>query len=159
MMTATRSSMRKPNRLDMLTAEQRNFLQTQRTATLATTGAEGAPHALPVCFLTDVGNVYIAIDQKPKSGDPRALKRLRNIAENPQVALVADRYDDADWSRLGWVMVRGRAEILEDGAEYTDAQARLTARYTQYQAMDLEGLPVIAIRIEKVTSWGALTAS
>ena len=159
MMTATRSSMRKPNRLDMLTAEQRNFLQTQRTATLATTGAEGAPHALPVCFLTDVGNVYIAIDQKPKSGDPHALKRLRNIAENPQVALVADRYDDADWSRLGWVMVRGRAEILEDGAEYTDAQARLTARYTQYQAMDLEGLPVIAIRIEKVTSWGALTAS
>ena len=159
MMTATRSSMRKPNRLDMLTAEQRNFLQAQRTATLATTGAEGAPHALPVCFLTDVGNVYIAIDQKPKSGDPRALKRLRNIAENPQVALVADRYDDADWSRLGWVMVRGRAEILEDGAEYTDAQARLTARYTQYQTMDLEGLPIIAIRIEKVTSWGALTAS
>ncbi len=158
MMTATRSSMRKPNRLDMLTAEQRNFLQAQRTATLATTGAEGAPHALPVCFLTDVGNVYIAIDQKPKSGNPRALKRLRNIAENPQVALVADRYDDADWSRLGWIMVRGRAEILEDGAEYTDAQARLTARYTQYQAMDLEGLPVIAIRIEKVTSWGALTA-
>ena len=159
MMTATLSSMRKPNRLDMLTAEQRNFLQAQRTATLATTGAEGAPHALPVCFLTDVGNVYIAIDQKPKSGDPRALKRLRNIAENPQVALVADRYDDADWSRLGWVMVRGRAEILEDGVEYTDAQARLTARYTQYQAMDLEGLPVIAIRIKKVTSWGALTAS
>ena len=159
MMTATRSSMRKPNRLDMLTAEQRNFLQAQRTATLATTGAEGAPHALPVCFLTDVGNVYIAIDQKPKSGDPRALKRLRNIAENPQVALVADRYDGADWSRLGWVMVRGRAEILEDGVEYTDAQARLTARYTQYQAMDLEGLPIIAIRIEKVTSWGALTAS
>jgi len=159
MMTATRSSMRKPNRLDMLTAEQRNFLQAQRTATLATAGAEGAPHALPVCFLTDVGSVYIAIDQKPKSGDPRALKRLRNIAENPQVALVADRYDDADWSRLGWVMVRGRAEILEDGVEYTDAQARLTARYTQYQTMDLEGLPVIAIRIEKVTSWGALTAS
>ena len=159
MMTATRSSMRKPNRLDMLTAKQRNFLQAQRTATLATAGAKGAPHALPVCFLTDVGNVYIAIDQKPKSGDPRALKRLRNIAENPQVALVADRYDDADWSRLGWVMVRGRAEILEDGVEYTDAQARLTARYTQYQAMDLEGLPIIAIRIKKVTSWGALTAS
>ncbi|MDD9902615.1 MAG: TIGR03668 family PPOX class F420-dependent oxidoreductase [Rhodospirillaceae bacterium] len=151
--------MRRQNRLDVLTAEQLVFLEARRTATLATADVAGAPHALPVCFLADTGSVYIAIDQKPKSGDPRALKRLRNIAKNPQVALVADRYDDADWSRLGWVMVRGRAEILENGAEYTDAQARLTARYTQYQAMDLEGLPVIAIRIEKVTSWGALTAS
>lgn len=157
-MTATRSSTRRPNRPDVLNAEQHAFLQAQRTATLATADADGAPHALPVCFLADTGTIYIAIDQKPKSGDPRALKRLRNIQANPQVALVADRYDDADWSRLGWVMVRGKAELLEGGAEYADAQAKLTVRYPQYRAMDLEGLPVIAIRIEKVTSWGELTA-
>lgn len=143
----------------MLTAEQRAFLDTQRTATLATADGDGAPHALPVCFLADPGSVYIAIDQKPKSGDPRALKRLRNIAANPQVALVTDRYDDTDWSQLGWVMVRGRAEILEDGEEYADAQTRLKARYPQYQVMNLAGLPVIAIRIERVAHWGDLSAT
>ena len=54
--------------------------------------------------------LYITIDQKPKTTFT-ALKRLRNIAENPAVALVVDRYDE-DWSLLGWVMLHGRAEIL-----------------------------------------------
>ena len=145
------------SRPDMLNAKQHVFLQAQRTATLATVDEEGAPHVLPVCFLADADTVYIAIDQKPKTGDPRSLKRLRNIQTNPYVALVADRYDDVNWSRLGWVMVRGKAEILEDGVEYLDTQSRLKERYTQYQSMDLSGLPVIAIRIEKVRDWGELT--
>ena len=98
----------------------------------------------------------MTIDRKPKSGRP--LKRLRNIAENPHVTLTADHYDDEDWSRLRWVMVRGRAEILESGAEHDDAQARLRAKYSQYRAMDLAPLPVIAIRIERVTSWSGAGA-
>lgn len=142
----------------MLNPAQRAFLDAQRSATLATADAAGAPHALPVCFLAKEDTVYIAIDQKPKSVAARALKRLRNIEANPQVALVADHYDDKDWSQLGWVMVRGQAEILESGAEYADAQAGLTARYPQYREMDLDGLPVIAIRIERVSSWGQLAA-
>ena len=93
----------------------------------------------------------MSIDRKPKSGRP--LKRLRNIAENPHVALTADHYDDDDWSQLRWVMVRGRAEILESGAEHDEAQALLRAKYRQYRAMDLAPLPVIAIRIERATSW------
>ena len=143
----------------MLSPEQRAFLDTQRTATLATADALGAPHALPVCFLADESTVYIAIDQKPKTVAVRTLKRLRNIDVNPRVALVADRYDDKDWSRLGWVMVRGRAEILEDGAEHADAQTRLKVRYPQYKDMTLEGLPVIAVRIELVSSWGDLSSA
>lgn len=143
---------------DALDHVQLAFLDAQRTATLATADASGAPHALPVCFLANEKSVYIAIDQKPKTVEARSLKRLRNIAANPQVALVADRYDDVDWSRLGWVMVRGRAEILDEGKEYTDAQAGLKARYPQYCAMNLDGLPVIAIRIERVSCWGDLSA-
>lgn len=141
----------------MLTSAQRTFLEGQRSATLATADAAGAPHALPVCFLVEGDSVYIAIDQKPKSVAPRALKRLRNIDANPKVALVADHYDDEDWSQLGWVMLRGTAEILEAGPEHEAAQAGLTARYAQYGGMDLGGLPVIAIRIERASSWGKLT--
>jgi PPOX class probable F420-dependent enzyme len=84
------------------------------------------------------------------------LKRLRNILENPLAAFVADRWDE-DWTRLGWVMLRGPAEILADGAEHDRAQALLRSRYPQYQRMELAGLPVIAIRIERVTSWGDLS--
>jgi PPOX class probable F420-dependent enzyme len=75
--------------------------------------------------------------------------------ENPSTAFVADRYDE-DWSRLGWVMLRGRAEILADGPEHDQAQTLLRERYVQYRAMRLAELPVIALRIERVTSWGDL---
>ena len=138
-------------RAAVLGAGERAFLEGRRVAHLATADGAGVPNVGPVCFALAGDSVYITIDRKPKSGRP--LKRLRNIAENPHVTLTADHYDDDDWSRLRWVMVRGRAEILESGAEHDDAQARLRDKYRQYRAMDLAPLPVIAIRIERVTSW------
>ena len=125
-------------------------------AHLATADATGAPHVVPVCFAVRENDVYITIDDKPKRGPATALKRLRNIARNPAVALVADHYDDADWTRLGWVMVRGKAEIIDEGPEHRRAQELLKSRYAQLRAMDLARHPVIAIRIERVSSWGAV---
>ena len=139
----------------MLSEEQRRFLEGRAVAHLATADAEGVPQVVPVCFAIADGNVYIAIDGKPKRGPARSLKRLRNIAANPAVSLIADRYDD-DWSKLGWVMIQGRAEILEGGTEHAEAQALVQSRYPQMVGMDIAGLPVIAVRIEAVTSWGNL---
>ena len=140
----------------MLNEDQRRFLESRRVAHLATADADATPHVVPVCFALHENAVYVTIDQKPK-GEPRSLKRLRNIAENPAVALVADRYDE-DWSRLGWVMLRGQAQILDSGAEHDLAQDLLRSRYPQYRLMQLAELPVIAIRIERVASWGDLSA-
>lgn len=77
------------------------------------------------------------------------------MRENPFVALVVDRYEE-DWSRLGWVMVQGRAEVLDSGDEHDRAQASLRARYRQLAGMRIEALPVVAIRIERATGWGNL---
>jgi PPOX class probable F420-dependent enzyme len=140
----------------MLSEPQRRFVECRRVAHLATADRRGRPHVVPVCFAIAGDNLYITIDQKPK-GDPRALKRLRNIAENPIAAVTLDRYAE-DWSRLGWVMLRGRAEILEAGAEHDHAQALLRQRYPQLAAMDIASLPVIALRLERVASWGDLAA-
>jgi hypothetical protein len=63
---------------------------------------------------------------------------------------------DEDWTRLAWIMLRGRAEILTEGVEHDQAQARLRQRYPQYRTMDLTLLPVIAVRIGRVLAWGAL---
>ena len=140
----------------MLNEAQRSFLDSRRIGHLATADARGAPHVVPVCFAIRENSAYITIDEKPK-GNPRALKRLRNIAENPRTALVADHYDE-DWRRLGWVMLRGRAEILDSGTEHDDAQELLRAHYPQYRKMRLADLPVIAIRIDHVASWGDLSS-
>ena len=138
----------------MLSEGHSRFLANQRVGHLATADARAVPHLVPVCFAVAEGSVYIAIDQKPK-GNPLTLKRLRNIAENPTTAFVVDRYDE-DWARLGWIMLRGSAQILLEGTEHDRAQAVLRSRYPQYRAMQLDDLPVIAIRIARVTSWGNL---
>jgi PPOX class probable F420-dependent enzyme len=136
----------------MLSDHQARFLTYSRVGHLATADGRAIPHLVPVCFVVNEGTLYITIDQKPK-GDPRALKRLKNIIENPVAAFVADRWNE-DWTRLGWVMLRGPAEILTAGAEHDRAQELLRSRYPQYRGMELADLPVIAIRIERVTSWG-----
>jgi PPOX class probable F420-dependent enzyme len=138
----------------MIPAAARAFLEASRVGHLATADAGAAPHVVPVCFACSDTTLYITIDAKPK-GNAAGLKRLRNIMANPRAAFIADRYDE-DWSRLGWVMLRGAAEILDAGAEHDRAQALLRTRYPQYRSMQIEGLPVIALRVARVTTWGTL---
>jgi PPOX class probable F420-dependent enzyme len=133
-----------------------DFLDAQRVAHLATADSAGAPHVVPVCFARVDQCVYIVIDEKPK-GEALRLKRVRNIVENPRVALVADVYDE-DWSRLGWLMVRGRARLVDDAAEHARALRVLRQKYEQYRAMRLEGRPMLAIEVERLTAWGTARA-
>ena len=142
----------------MLTYEQRRFLNAQRVARLATADSAGRPHVVPICYTLGDDSVYFTIDEKPKRDAGAQLKRISNIRENPFVALVADRYDE-DWSQLGWVMMQGRAEVLETGEEHDQTQARLRARYRQIRAMRIEQLPVVAIRIQRTISWGTLSGA
>ncbi len=139
----------------MLSARERHFLDTRRIGHLATADRAAVPHVVPVCFSLSEGVLYITIDQKPKRDGGRPLKRLSNIIKNPRVAIVFDHYDE-DWRRLAWVMLHGRAEVLTVGVEHDQAQSMLRSRYPQLAAMQIAQLPVIAIRIERVASWGDL---
>jgi hypothetical protein len=57
-------------------------------------------------------------------------------------------------------MVQGEAALLDHGEEHTKAQGLLKARYPQLHGMQISDLPVIAVRIKHVVSWGNLgTAS
>ena len=121
---------------------------------MATADASGAPYAVPVCYAFDGDRIYTAIDLKPKSVGGRALKRVRNILENPQVALVIDDYSE-DWSELAYVMVRGVADLIESGEERQHAEDLLRQKYQQYEAMLQPGCPVIRITPERVINWSA----
>jgi PPOX class probable F420-dependent enzyme len=138
-----------------LTERQRRFLEEGRVGHLATADAGGMPHLIPVCYAVAGAHLYITVDEKPKRRDI-PLKRVRNIRENPQAAFVVDRWDE-DWRRLGWVMLRGHAEILESGPEHDRAQALLCERYPQLRAMHIADLPVIALRIARATDWGDIS--
>lgn len=124
-----------------------------RVARLATADAAGRPHLVPVTFavqrVAGADLVHIAVDAKPKRSTD--LKRLRNIAANPAVALLADRYDD-DWSALWWVRADGTAVVTTDEAARRVPVELLTARYPQYVATPPQG-PVITVTVARWSGW------
>jgi PPOX class probable F420-dependent enzyme len=131
------------------------FVVESRVARLATVDETGAPHVVPVCYATDGRAYYSPLDAKPKRTPPERLQRVRNLRGNPRVALLIDHYDE-DWTRLRFVMVRGRAELLEAGTEWRAARALLEAKYPQYRGLPLPpGAPVIKIVPDRVVGWSA----
>jgi PPOX class probable F420-dependent enzyme len=141
-------------RLDDATARQR--FAGARVARLATAGRDGHPHLVPFTFALDrhpggEDRIYSAVDAKPKSTID--LRRLRNIRANPQVAVLADHYED-DWDALWWVRADGQATVLDEPAAMAPALALLAARYPQYRDHRPAG-PVISIQVIRWTGWAA----
>ncbi len=134
----------------------RDFIASARIGHLATVSGAGEPHNIPLCFWFDGSRFYFVIDEKPKRNSGTEIKRMKNIAENPRVALVIDHYDE-DWNRLAYVLIHGDARIVEDDAEYATAIQHLRHKYAQYHAMLLtqERNPAIRIEPQRVHIWGA----
>lgn len=107
-------------------------LRRARVGRLATADGRGRPHVVPVCFAAEAKAVYHAIDQKPKGHPPERLARVRNVLQNPQVALLVDHYHE-DWRRLWFVLVRGRARLLGKGAARARGLRLLRRKYPQYR--------------------------
>lgn len=120
----------------------------ERVARLATVGADGRPHVVPICFALDGDTLYTAVDEKPKS--TRRLRRLANIEANPQVEVVVDHWDE-DWSRLWWVRLAGTARIVERDER---ALELLQAKYGQYRTDPPAG-PFVVVTVESRREWRA----
>jgi PPOX class probable F420-dependent enzyme len=121
-----------------------------RVARLATVGADGTPHLVPVTFAVDGDIVVIAVDHKPKRTND--LRRLRNIGADPRVSLLADHYDE-DWDLLWWVRADGTARVLRDERR-AEPLRPLVAKYPQYAARPPDG-PVILVDVTNWRGWSA----
>ena len=117
-------------------------------ARLATVGRDGTPHLVPIVFALVGAVIYSAVDAKPKRHT--RLQRLANIAHEPRVSVLADRYDD-DWTALWWVRADGLARVLPSSAAALDA---LTAKYPQYRTEPPPG-PFLEIEVRRWSSWSA----
>jgi PPOX class probable F420-dependent enzyme len=136
----------------------RKKLRQARVARLATLDNKGGPHIVPVCFVYDGKAFYTAIDRKPKRVSPDRLVRLQNIRAVSSVALLIDEYDE-DWTRLWYVLIRGKAELIPNSAHQERASTirKLRAKYPQYsRGMLREDAPIIRITPERTTCWGKI---
>jgi PPOX class probable F420-dependent enzyme len=134
-----------------------------RRAVLATQRPDGRARLVPIAFAVaeQPGAVilYSALDEKPKSvTDPRDLGRARDIAADPRVTVLVDRWSE-DWQQLAWLRLDGRATLLTP----TDAERRehalavqlLRERYAQYADQHLERRPIMRIAIDRLAGWRA----
>jgi PPOX class probable F420-dependent enzyme len=138
----------------LISAGIRARLEAARVARLATVGAKQSPHLVPICFACDGEVFYSAIDRKPKQVAPKRLARLKNIRKTPQVAILVDHYEE-DWTRLWYVLVRGKAELVSAPAERKRALRCLRAKYPQYSAAMLaDDALILRITPRRIKSWG-----
>ena len=112
------------------------FIERARVARLATIDSEFKPHLVPVVFVFDRSHFFIPIDEKIKRAKPEKLKRIKNIQDNPNVALLIDEYSE-DWTKLAFVMIQGKATIIttktQGNIQLQEAYKKLTTKYRQYQ--------------------------
>src|SRR5947207_12835124 len=90
------------------------YLTGQRLGRLATVGAKGRPHVVPVGFFYDPDNEAIVIGG---ASDMAASKKFRDAAAHPDVALVVDDLASVNpWTPRG-VEIRGAADAHRTGGE------------------------------------------
>ena len=130
------------------------FITDGRVGRLGTADASGQPLVVPICYAWDGAALFSAIDAKPKTRPGAGLRRIRNIAENPKVSVVIDRYDE-DWRELRYVVIQGDATLLTRGDDFARGVDLLLAKYAQYRAMGLDRAEGLMIKVSpsKVTHW------
>ena len=139
----------------MIDAGLRRRINRARVGHLATSDGD-TPSVVPVCFVLVGETLYQAIDGKPKSVDPGQLRRVRNVRANPRAALLIDHYVE-DWRRLWYVLLRGKARVVDRGPEQHRAIIALRKKYPQYRTtlpLPLDAL-VIAIDVRRLRHWRA----
>jgi nitroimidazol reductase NimA-like FMN-containing flavoprotein (pyridoxamine 5'-phosphate oxidase superfamily) len=129
---------------------EKEFIATARVVRIATVGADGVPHNVPVCPLLDRDRIYF--------GSEAEGKKVRNIRANPVVTLVFDDYTE-DWAHLRGVMIQGRARIV-NRQEFRTLRKRIYAKYLQYEssaALAEKEAAIVEITPERKFSWGFQT--
>jgi len=133
---------------------EREYVAAARVGRLATADERGRPNVVPICYALLADSLVSPLDEKPKDSDRTALRRVRDIAANPFVAVVVDDYS-ANWADLRWVQVRGQAMLVDPGCARHERGVRaLREKYDQYADHDIDAFPLVWVDPGHVRSWG-----
>lgn len=119
-----------------------------RVCRLSTVDRAGKPHCVPVCPVFDGKRIYF--------GTEKAAKKVRNIRQNPNVALVFDEYSEA-WSTLRGVMIQGEGRIIDRGPRFRNIRRLLYEKYSQCEKgvpLDEGDSVIVEVAPQRSFSWG-----
>jgi PPOX class probable F420-dependent enzyme len=130
---------------------QAAFLAGAKTLILSSIDPTGYPHSVAMWFSLIDGIVHMTTFRKSQ--------KVVNLRRNPKVSLLAEsgiRYEE-----LRGLMIRGRAEILEDVDLCVDILADIQSRYfgandpSVREMLRRQAVKRVAIRVrpERIASW------
>lgn len=125
-----------------------DLLRWERVSRVATVGAGGMPHVVPVCHVLADGKLYF--------GSGTGGRKVLNVRANARLALVVDVYSEA-WGGLRGALVQGTARLIARGPEFARARRLLYAKYPQYPeeaALDESDSVIVELTPTHVFSWG-----
>jgi PPOX class probable F420-dependent enzyme len=136
--------------LDTLPEWAAGLVTRARVARLGYLDGDDRPRVLPVTFAGAGGFVWTAIDDKPKRRHEPA--RVEYLRRRPEASLLVDEYDD-DWSRLAWVQLLGRVDVVP-ADQAPEAMEALAAKYSQYASRTPPG-PLLRMTVDQARHWRA----
>jgi len=101
----------------------RDVLADHGVMTLATVRPDGWPQATTVAYAAEGFDLYFACDP--------AGQKVANLGTCDKVSATVDR-EQADWNQIRGLSLGGTARVLADPAERRHAQARLRAKFPQW---------------------------
>jgi PPOX class probable F420-dependent enzyme len=131
-----------------LSADEEKFVHWARVARMATAGADGRLHNVPISPVFDSGALLIATDVNSR--------KVRNLEANPRVTFVFDEYSEM-WDLLRGVVIEGGVRIVREGDEFTRARALLYEKFRQYEIdspIEQGTSVILVVTPERVMSWG-----
>jgi PPOX class probable F420-dependent enzyme len=100
------------------------LMEGTRTAVLATTCADGRPHAVPICFVLDDDDILFLTNAETVKG--------RNLLRDPRVTLVIDD----ETPPFAFVMFEGTALASSNVQDIEPVARRISQRYDAGEGME-----------------------
>jgi PPOX class probable F420-dependent enzyme len=130
---------------------QAAFLAGAKTLILSSIDSSGYPHSVAMWFSLIDGVVHMTTFRKAQ--------KVVNLRRNPKVSLLAE--SGARYEELRGLMIRGRAEILENVDLCVDILADIQSRYfgsndpSLRETLRRQAAKRVAIRVrpERIASW------
>ncbi|TWS24241.1 PPOX class F420-dependent oxidoreductase [Tsukamurella sputi] len=137
--------------IQMTEAEVEEFLERSRTATIATIGANGAPHLVAMWYAVIDGDLWI--ETKAKS------QKVVNLRRNPTMS--ASIESGHSYDALRGIAIEGTAEIVEDEATVRAVCEQVYERYFGPYTEELKPAidammnkrVAVRLRADRVRSW------
>jgi coenzyme F420-0:L-glutamate ligase/coenzyme F420-1:gamma-L-glutamate ligase len=133
------------------------LITSARIGHLTTASSNLQPYVMPVVFILQQNNIFVPLDNKPKTISVKEMKRVKNIEENPKVSFLVDHYED--WTNLWFVMIIGCATLVDMNGrteklrkEIRKIHTKFLKKYSQSTKLSI-GRIYIKIKIDKTIYW------